>query len=169
MRLLVPLLLTACAARAPAEPEPPTARPLGSVVVGEDPGPSRATPPTDPRWEALQGRLRARHAEDLPDAADLAAIPDAAEGLAWLARHGSPDIVQARAAERLGLVAPDPTALDALARDTALPSLVREGAVAGLGHLPTSVGGATLRALATDPTLPERLRDAADRLAAAPR
>lgn len=129
-RTLLPLLLaTGCAQKAATPPSP-------------EPAVTAATPPAEPDapapWSDLANRLKARHAEDLPDAQALAAIEGVDEGLVWLASNHDMMMVRARALEALGKVA-TPLALatlQATAADTSIHGMLRSAAVIGMGHLP---------------------------------
>ncbi|MCB9682403.1 MAG: hypothetical protein H6733_13130 [Alphaproteobacteria bacterium] len=161
-RLLVAsLVLAGCANQrtppAATSPTPPavvahgTITPVAPSPEGDAAPDGSAASDDAARWAPLALRLRARDAEDLPDADALRAVDDVVTGLAWLTVHGEPVYVRTRAAERLGLLVDEAGTLQlvALAGDAATPVEVRLGAVAGLAHQlgPDITGGPAVDAL----------------------
>ncbi len=140
--VMVTLLLAACA-KSPSEPTAaasaaPGATPTGTLTpTTPAPAPVASSDPEAARWSKLAERLSAHDTEDLPDHDTLAAFPDAAEGLLWLATHDDALFVRARALDAIGVLgAPD--AADVLAKalaDGTQASSVRVAAVIGLGRL----------------------------------
>lgn len=175
-------LLAACA-KQPAEPEvtatSAVATPTGSLTPTP---PATASAPSEQgeaaRWSKLAYRLRVRDASDLPDHAALAAIPDAAEGLVWLASNDPALFVRARALDAVGVLGA-PGAVDVLSAavvDASLASNVRAGAVLGLGRLgeparavlltvvedaDLRIAGEAVGVLARDPGARDALREVA--------
>lgn len=76
--------------------------------------PDLAEGPTPPASASIAELLRARHAEDLPDAETLNAHGDAPEALVWLSLHGDSAMVRVRATRALGQY-PDAARADHLA------------------------------------------------------
>lgn len=140
--VLVSLLLAACA-KSPSEPAAsvsaaPVATPTGTLTpTTPAPTPAASTDPEAARWSKLAERLSAHDTQDLPDHDTLAAFPDAAEGLAWLATHDEALFVRARALDAIGVLgAPDAAAvLTRTLADTSQVSSLRVAAVIGLGRL----------------------------------
>lgn len=137
------LLLIAACAKAPADqPEGlpgQVAVPTGTLTptVPADAAPVASADPETARWATLAARLRAHDTRDLPDRDALAAFPDAAAGLVWIAANDPAMFVRARALDAIGVLgAPGAVvALTGTLGDPAQPSMLRAAAVIGLGRL----------------------------------
>lgn len=139
--VMVTLLLAACA-KSPSEPvtaaTAPVATPTGTLTpTTPEPTLAASTDPEAARWSKLAERLSAHDTQDLPNHDTLAAFPDAAEGLAWLATHDPAIFVRARALDAIGVLgAPDAAVvLTRALADTTQASSLRVAAVIGLGRL----------------------------------
>jgi hypothetical protein len=138
MRIIMLLTVVAagCGNRHTQEVEPRVADgaalPTGSR--SEAPATTEA-PPMPAAASTVRELLMARHNDDVPDRATLDAHAGALEALVWLASHGDPLVVRARALRVLGQYAEDDARAVqvAVASDSnAHPSLVA-AAILGLG------------------------------------
>lgn len=126
--------------------------------------------PVPPSVDTIRGLLSARHEADVPDAAALAAHPEAEASLRWLAVNAGTSMVRTRALRSLGGFISEASVALLVTRsgDPMVPAAQRLGALEALGAAEAAAWPAALDALSAalgsdDPRLSER---AAESLAA---
>lgn len=175
-------LLWMCCAIAACQPGPDEPQTPSGAGQAEAPGDDAAPSPAE--VAALATRLKARHAEDLPTAEQLAATPNAEASLRELARAGETMLVRTRALTLLRHFHAPATGelLAAIVADAAAPKALRAAAVTGLAGQPLAeqpermalvvsaladddprIGLAAVEVLGASPAGREALDDAAKR------